>query len=230
MKPQKTGIPKLRREAAAIDADSSRPSVESAPAAFPDDTAEIGYAITGDAARVIGKMGSSDAISIIGAIYTAKRAAATEPLEEVPAAPPTPLAPPATPLAAMRLLSWAFALLPGPQGAWLRQQFATFQRLGPEGARLDVLLGLGARGNDSWFAEEKREALNNAICELHRMGQSANIIAEKIRRRSNLRSRPARFSASREDELLKIICEGRPPTSEKQIGRIIMNFNDHRET
>jgi hypothetical protein len=93
------------------------------------------------------------------------------------------------------------------------------------GATLDHALGLSAPGRDAWWNAERRERRDDAMRELARSGLTALQISTEIVARR--RRRVPRPSLSEQDRLLDMICASDPPTSEKQIRRIIMNLNDN---
>ncbi len=153
-------------------------------------------------------------------------AAAPASTKESPIAANAPAARRYTPLQAMRALRRIAQRL-GADDAdaqWFAKSLASYELLAARGETLDRAFGLAVVGNEAWFNAERRERCDEAICELAKLGIAPGEIAKKIDRRSRLGHRVSRPGASREDVLLDAICVGNPPTSEKQIRRIIMNF------
>jgi hypothetical protein len=139
-----------------------------------------------------------------------------------------PAAAPRSPLEAMRAMR-RIGMRLGKDDAdaqWFAESLARYESLAECGESLDRAFGLAVPGNDAWFNAERRERRDGAICELAKSGIAPGEIAKKIYRRSRLGHRVSRPGASREDVLLDAICLDDPPTSEKQIRRIIMNLMD----
>jgi len=163
-----------------------------------------------------------------------KKSLVAEPAElgaamETPIAASAPAAGPRSPLEAMRALRRIGVRLgkADADGQWFAESLGRYELLAEHGESLDRAFGLAVPGNDAWFNAERRERRDGAICELAKSGIAPGEIAKKIDRRSWLGHRVSRPGASREDVLLDAIClDDDPPTSEKQIRRIIMNLMD----
>jgi hypothetical protein len=132
-----------------------------------------------------------------------------------------------TPLEAIRLLRRIAAREAGldEDGRQFADAVARYERFAEIGETLDRAFGLVAPGRDSWWRAERREQRDNAIRELAARGLTAPKISAAIIARR--RRRIAQPSLSEQDRLLDAICAGDPPTSERQILRIIMNLHDN---
>ena len=135
---------------------------------------------------------------------------------------------PRTPIEAMRALRRIAERLGSDDGdaRWFAELLARYELFAPRGESLDRAFGLAVPGNNAWFNAERRERCDAAICELAKSGILPSEIAKKINRRLCVGNRVSRPGAPREDVLLDLICLNDPPTSEKQIRRIIMNLMD----
>ena len=151
-------------------------------------------------------------------------AAASAVANESPIVASTPASGPRTPLDAIRALRRIRDRL-GEDDAdaqWFAESLARYALFDVCGESLARAFGLvPSVGGDSWPALERRERCYAAIRELAKLGRTHSEIATKIRCRLRQRRSAFRPGASREDELLAVICQNDPPTSPDHIKRLI---------